>query len=139
MRKLTLLIGLSWALVLLGNVAEAQAATHSVALTWVDASNPTGTTYNVKRSTGLCTGTPVFSTIATAVTVKTYTDSTVTPGNYCFTVDAVFNGATSVDSNLVNPNVPAFPVTLTYTVSDLLYPEFGGQGALEVQVTVPES
>lgn len=94
----------------------AQTLTHSVTLTWTDTNNPVGTTYNVKRAIGLCTGTPTFATLATAITTKTYTDSTVTPGNYCYTVTATFSGAESVNSNLVNPSVPSFPVTVTYTV-----------------------
>ena len=97
--------------------AFAQALTHTVTLTWIDPNNPTGTTYNVYRATGLCTGTPIFSKIASAVTVKTYTDSTVVPGNYCFQVTATFNGSESVPSNSVNPNVPAFaPSGLIFTV-----------------------
>jgi len=104
-------------LLLMASVAVAQAATHSVTLTWVDASNPAGTTYNVYRATGLCSGTPTFSKIGSAVTVKTYTDASVTPGNYCYQVTAIFGGAESVPSNSVNPNVPAFaPTALTYTV-----------------------
>lgn len=117
MRKLIALIVLSWLVVLPGSVMTAQAATHSVTLTWADTSNPTGTTYNVYRAVGLCSGTPTFSKIASAVAVKTYTDTTVTPGNYCFQVTANFNGAESVPSNSVNPNVPAFaPSSLTFTV-----------------------
>lgn len=95
----------------------AQTLTHSVTLTWTDPNNPANTTYNVKRATGLCTGTPTFSTLATALTAKTYTDNTVAPGNYCYTVTATFSGVESVNSNLVNPNVPSFPPTgLTFTV-----------------------
>lgn len=93
--------------------------THSVTLTWADSLNPaTVTTYNVKRATGLCTGTPVFTTIATAVTAKTYTDSTVTPGNYCYEVTATVGGVESSPSNTANPAVPAFaPTALSFTVN----------------------
>lgn len=109
MRKLAFLF-------LLGTAFAQQ--THSVSLAWQDTANPTGTTYNVYRATGLCSGTPTFSKLATAVTVKTYTDSTVTTGNYCYQVTAVFQGSESVPSNSVNPNVPAFPPTgLTFTVN----------------------
>jgi hypothetical protein len=104
-------------LLLTVSISLAQAATHSVTLTWIDASNPAGTTYNVYRATGLCSGTPTFSRIASALTVKTFTDSTVSPGNYCFQVTAVFSGSESAPSNSVNPNVPAFsPTSLTFTV-----------------------
>ncbi len=91
--------------------------THSVTLTWTDTSNPPVVTYNVYRATGLCSGTPTFSKLASAVTAKTYMDSTVIPGNWCYQVTAVVNGSESVPSNSVNPNVPAFaPTSLTFTV-----------------------
>lgn len=106
MSKLRLSISI---LVLLGS-AFAQ-ATHSVTLSWSDTSNPAGTTYTVYRATGLCSGTPTFSKIATAITAKTYQDTSVTPGNYCYQVTATFNGAESVPSNSVNPSVPAFAPT----------------------------
>lgn len=97
--------------------AFAQAATHSVTLTWVDASNPTGTTYNVYRASGLCSGTPVFSKLASAIAVKTYQDTTVTPGNYCYTVSASLAGAESAQSNTVNPAIQPFaPTGLSFTV-----------------------
>jgi hypothetical protein len=83
--------------------------THSVTLTWTDTLNPAGTTYTVYRSTGLCSGTPTFSKIASAVTVKTYQDSTVTPGNYCYAVTATANGMESAQSNTALAPVPSFP------------------------------
>jgi hypothetical protein len=92
-------------------------ATHSATLTWSDTQNPASTTYSVQRATGLCSGTPVYSTIATAVTVKTYTDATVTPGNYCYVVLAVYAGVTSPPSNTASAAVPTFaPQTLSVTV-----------------------
>lgn len=97
--------------------SSAQAANHSVTLTWVDASNPTGTTYSVYRATGLCSGTPVFSKLASAITAKTYPDTTVTPGNYCYVVTANFQGAESAQSNTVSPAVQPFaPTGLSFTV-----------------------
>jgi len=101
------------------SLASAQTATtHNVTLSWTDTLNPaTGTTYSVYRATGLCSGTPTFSKIATALTAKTYSDTTVTPGPYCYTVTATFNGVESAQSNTVQPNVPAFvPSGLTFTV-----------------------
>jgi hypothetical protein len=96
--------------------ASAQAA-HSVNLTWADSTNPTGTTYNVYRATGLCSGTPAFSKIASAVAAKTYQDSTVTPGNYCYAVTASLFGAESPQSNTVNPSIQPFaPTGLSFTV-----------------------
>lgn len=49
-------------------------APHSVTLTWDDTLNPPGTTYNIYRAVGLCSGTPAFSRIATAVSTKTCLD-----------------------------------------------------------------
>lgn len=97
--------------------ALAQGATHSATLTWVDSSNPAGTTYSVYRATGLCSGSPTFSKLATALTAKTYLDTTVTPGNFCFQVTATFNGVESAPSPQAPASVPAFaPTNLQVTV-----------------------
>jgi hypothetical protein len=91
--------------------------THSATLNWVDDKNPQGTTYSVYRATGLCSGSPVFSKIATAVAGKTYTDATVTPGNYCYQVTATFQGMESAPSNSAAAAVPSFaPSGLVVTV-----------------------
>ena len=91
---------------------------HTVTLNWQDALNPAGTTYSVYRANGLCSGTPTFSKIATAVTAKTYQDTTVQPGNYCYAVTATFNAVESAQSNTTQPAVPAFaPTTLTHQVA----------------------
>jgi hypothetical protein len=104
-------------IVFLAVSALAAQTTHSVTLTWADSLNPAGTTYSVYRATGLCSGTPVFSKIATGLTAKTFQDTTVVPGNYCFAVTAVANGVESAQSNSVNPSVPAFaPSALSFTV-----------------------
>lgn len=95
----------------------AQTPQHSVTLNWVDTSNPSGTTYSVYRSVGLCSGTPSFSKLASAVTAKTYIDSTVTPGNYCYEVTAVFQSVESAPSNTALAPVPTFPpANLSVTV-----------------------
>ena len=107
-----LLVLLLWAL-----PAFTQAVNHSVALTWTDPKNPQATTYTVYRVTGLCSGSPIFSKIATAITVKTYTDTTVTPGNYCYQVTATFQGVESPPSPTASALVPSFaPITLGATV-----------------------
>lgn len=80
-----------------------------IILTWTDTNNPPATTYTVYRSTGLCSGAPVFSKLATGVTIKTYTDDTVTPGNYCYQVTATLNSMESAPSPTVNPAVTPFP------------------------------
>lgn len=86
-------------------------APHSVTPTWSDISNPAGTTYSIYRATGLCSGTPTFAKIATAVAAKTYQDTTVSPGPYCFSVTATFQGVESAQSNSALANVPAFATT----------------------------
>lgn len=83
--------------------------THSVTLNWTDTLNPAGTTYSVYRAVGLCSGTPTFAKLALAVTVKTYQDTTVTPGNYCYAVTATANGMESAQSNTALAPVPSFP------------------------------
>ena len=102
-------------LTITGLMAQTQ---HSVGLTWTDTLNPsTGTTYSVYRATGLCSGTPTFNKIATALVAKTYQDTTVIPGNYCYEVTASVNGMESAPSNTALAPVPSFPPTgLSLTV-----------------------
>lgn len=102
---------------LLAVATLAAQTTHSVTLTWTDTLNPSGTTYNVYRATGLCSGTPSFSKIAAGVATKTYQDTTVTPGNYCYSVSATSNGVESAQSNTALAPVPSFaPTQLSVTV-----------------------
>ena len=97
--------------------ANAQTTTHSVALKWVDTLNPAGTTYTVLRSPGLCSGTPTFTILASGLTALAYTDTTVTPGNYCYEVEASVAGVLSAPSNTALAPVPAFaPTQLAITV-----------------------
>jgi hypothetical protein len=110
------LFALIIALLLCGN-AQAQAATHSVTLTWVDGKNPFGVTYTVYRTVGLCSGTPTFSKLATGITVLTYSDTTVIPGPYCYTATATVAGVESAQAIPVQVTVPAFaPTALAATV-----------------------
>ena len=103
--------------------AVAQAAPHSATLTWSDTQNPAATTYSVYRAAGLCSGSPVFSKIAAAVTVKNYVDSTVQPGNYCFVVTATFGGVESAQSNAAGAAVPTFaPSGLAVVTASVLLP-----------------
>lgn len=99
------------ALILFASAAMAQAAQHSVTLTWADTQNPANTTYSIYRATGLCSGSPAFSKLATAVSTKTYLDSTVTPGNYCYYVTATAQGMESAASNMALAPVPSFAPT----------------------------
>jgi uncharacterized membrane protein len=98
------------AILILAACAAAQ-TTHKVTLVWQDTLNPAGTTYSVYRATGLCSGTPAWAKLAAAVTLKTYEDSTVTPGNYCYQVTATANGMESAPSNTSLAPVPSFPPT----------------------------
>ena len=92
-------------------------STHKVTLTWTDSLNPSGVTYTVYRATGLCSGTPSFSKLASGLSTLTYVDSTVTPGNYCYQVTATVAGIESAPSNSALAPVPAFPPqTLSLTV-----------------------
>ena len=105
------------ALLMICSFAALAQTAHSATLTWADLLNPTGTTYSVYRATGLCSGTPTYAKIASALTVKTYEDVTVQPGNYCYTVTAVFNGMESAPSNTAGAPVPSFPpASLNVTV-----------------------
>ena len=99
-------------------LALAQSPTnHSVTLTWQDPSNPAGTTYSVYRATGLCSGNPAFSKIANAIPAKTYEDTTVQPGNYCYQVTATLNSVESGPSNTALAPVPSWaPTQLSVTV-----------------------
>ena len=83
---------------------------HSVTLTWDDTLNPSGTTYNIYRAVGLCSGAPAFSKIAAAIATKTYTDTSVTSGDYCYEVTATLNGTESAPSNTALAPVPFLPV-----------------------------
>lgn len=87
------------------------AQTHSATLAWSDATNPAGVTYTVYRAAGLCSGSPTWSKIATGIATKTYVDTTVTPGNYCFAVTATVFGMESAQSNTAGAAVPSFPPT----------------------------
>jgi hypothetical protein len=91
---------------------------HSVTLVWADTRNPAvGTTYTVYRAPGLCSGSPVYAKLATALPGKTYEDVTVTPGNYCYAVTATVQGMESPHSNSAMAPVPAFaPAELSVTV-----------------------
>lgn len=91
--------------------AQGQSQQHSVTLNWVDTSNPAGTLYNIYRATGLCSGTPAFSKLANGVTAKTYLDTTIVPGNYCFYVTATSAGIESAPSNSALAPVPSFAPT----------------------------
>ncbi len=99
------------AVILMSFAAQA----HSVVLGWT-ASTDTGAGYLVFRLAGTCpTGTLTgFTQLnATAISTLTYTDSTVTPGTYCYYVEATLGGANSVPSNTATAGIlPAAPTAV---------------------------
>jgi len=110
--------------------ALAQTGTRTVTITYEDKVNPSGTVYNILRATGLCTGTPTFATIATAVTVFTYQDKTAQIGNnYCYAATATYNGTTSALSNTalatILPNAPGIVNVQVATIQLYVPPREG--------------
>lgn len=104
-------------LILAAVVAAQTPPQHSATLTWADQYNPAGTTYTVYRAPGLCSGSPIMAKIATALAVKTYEDTTVTPGNFCYQVTASFQGVESGPGNSASAAIPTFaPVNLSIQV-----------------------
>jgi hypothetical protein len=90
---------------------------HYVTLTWSDPVNPPGTTYNLYRANGLCSGSPAYNKIQTGIAALTVDDHTVVIGNLCYYVTAVSNNIESAPSNTAAALVPAEPpATLTATV-----------------------
>jgi len=107
MKKL-ILAGL---LVLIANVAQAQAAPHSVTLNWTASTD--GGLVTVYRAAGACSTSSVFASITTGVAVNTYTDTTVTVGAFCYQVTTVVNGQESLPSNQVTARIlPQAPSAL---------------------------
>jgi hypothetical protein len=53
----------------------------------------------------------VAMTTSSTATTGTYVDTSVTVGAYCYTVQQVLNGASSVDSNLAPVTVSPLPPT----------------------------
>lgn len=100
-------------------ISFAQATQHSVTVTWTDNSNPSGTVYNVYRATGVCSTSSFTGAtpLAPGVVPKTYQDTSVSVGQYCYMVRASQNSLESVDSNDVNPTIVPFAVVIQVTVS----------------------
>ena len=106
-------------LVLLFTVTAWAQTARSVALSWTDTKNPAGTTYNAYRATAACTPVPTFTKINTApISTKSYTDSNVSLGTYCYYVTAVGGGLESAPSNNAGAAVAPYPPEgLTGTVA----------------------
>jgi hypothetical protein len=96
-------------------LAQAQ-PTRTVVLTWVD--SQAGATYNIYRAPAACgTGTLIFVQIASGITTKTYSDTGVTPGHYCYAATAVVNSSESVQSAPAGAHVRPFaPTGMTVVV-----------------------
>lgn len=82
----------------------------TVSLAWEDARNPTGVSYSVYRSNSVCSVTSLFVKVA-SVPAKSYEDTNVAPGNYCYRVTAALNSLESAPSNSVDWTVPLYPPT----------------------------
>lgn len=102
MKRLILICGL-----LLFCAIDAVAQSHSAALTWTLSTDDTTTacaasgancSQAVYRAPGACSASSVFTALAStlAATATSYTDSTLTPGQYCYAVTFSIGGETSV-------------------------------------------
>jgi hypothetical protein len=100
------------------------ASAHSVSLTFtksVDDTGATGQGYTTWRQSGTCpasvTSTTGFTSLnSTLFTGSSYTDSTVTPGNYCYIVTFTAASAVSNPSNTAAAVIlPAAPTNVTVT------------------------
>ena len=100
---------------------------HKVVLTWT-LSTDAGASYEIARSSGACpTSLPAppipyplagFTQVGTAAAgVATFTDTGMPAGTYCYYAVATLNGATSVPSNMVTPQVLPGTVVITVTVA----------------------
>ena len=86
---------------------------HCALLQWMDTLNPSGTTYNAYRMSGVCPPSQPVSTSGftelngSPVVSMTYTDMTVTGGGiYCYVVTAVYMGVESAPSSDVQASIP---------------------------------
>ncbi len=106
------------ALTILVSVSVAE-KTHTATVVWTDPDNPSGAaTYSVYRATGLCSGSPTFSKVATALTALSYVDSSVTVGTYCFQITATQSNVESAASPSGSGTVQPFPPqTVVVTVN----------------------
>lgn len=107
-------------LLFLATSASAQAA-HTVTLSWTastDATTNPALTYNMYRLNGACpaaapaaiSGSGFTKQNATPLATTTFTDSSVSPGVYCYFASAFVNSAESIPSNdasaIIQPKSP---------------------------------
>jgi hypothetical protein len=94
-----------------------QAAPHSVKLTIIDATNPTGTTYNIYKASAACSTNPTMTLLTPApISSQTFTDANVPPGTYCYAATAVGTGGESAKSPTASAGIPPNGVTITIIV-----------------------
>lgn len=118
MKRIILICGL---LSLFAGSARAQA--HSASLTWTLSTDDTTTecsvagaacSQNVYRAAGACTQTsPVFTLLSNqGASAVAYTDSTVTPGTWCYAVTFVIQSTESVKATATVSLQPSAPTAL---------------------------
>jgi hypothetical protein len=90
---------------------------HKVLIAWTDTVNPSGTTYTIYRASATCSTNPTLTKLASGITASTYTDSSVSAGNFCYAVTANGPGGESAFSNEAPAVIVAPPSTVTITVT----------------------
>lgn len=91
--------------------------THKVTLTITDTVNPSGTSYNVYRASGACSTSLTLTKIGTTST-KTFIDSNLAAGSYCYSATAVDSlGDESAQSPQAGAVIPTPPSAVTITVT----------------------
>ena len=97
------------------------ATTPTVNLGWTDTANPSGVTYSVYRSAGVCVGPIQLSSamkLASGLTALTYSDTTAAIGSsYCYGVTATVNGVESAPASGSVTVGPAAPTNLVISVT----------------------
>ena len=91
-------------------IASGQSVSYVADLTWPDARNPAGTQYKIFRAPGQCGATGQKLQQVATVTTKSYADTTVTPGLWCYQIVSTINGADGQASDLVPGSIPPFKV-----------------------------
>ena len=112
-------------LLLLAAAAVQSQSPHSatIGITQADTSPATPGTATLYRASGSCpttglpTGATVLSSKISVAGTGTYTDQTVTPGNYCFYATVTLGGQTSGSSNTFQGTVTLALPTITVTVN----------------------
>ena len=99
------------------------AGSHSSVLTWplspddttANCTAPATCSQNIYRAnTGCAVANPPLTLLTSvASTATTYTDSTITPGTWCYSVTFVLSGAESVKNTTQTVVLPAPPGTVT--------------------------